>query len=62
MLEEVTLWSSKLKSGLDIAHNFHYENEAKLPKNINKILFVGMGGSGIAGRIVKTFLDKKSKD
>jgi len=61
MLEEVTLWSKKLKSGLDIAHNFHYENEAKLPKNFNKIVFVGMGGSGIAGRIVKTFLDKKSK-
>jgi glucose/mannose-6-phosphate isomerase len=61
MLEEVTLWPKKLKDGLDSAHNFHYKFSAQLPKEINKILFVGMGGSGIAGRIVKTFLDKKSK-
>ncbi|MBU1007753.1 SIS domain-containing protein [Candidatus Dependentiae bacterium] len=61
MLEEVTLWPKKLKDGLDIAHNFHYQHGAQLPRNINKIIFVGMGGSGIAGRIVKTFLDKKSK-
>lgn len=61
MLEEVTLWSKKLKDGLDLAHNFHYAHSAQLPTNIKKIVFVGMGGSGIAGRIVKTFLDKKSK-
>lgn len=60
MLEEVTMWPKKLKDGLDIAHNFHFSNSARLPKNIKKILFVGMGGSGIAGRVVKTFLDKKS--
>lgn len=59
MLEEVTLWSKKLKDGLDIVHNFHFQHSARLPKNIKKIVFVGMGGSGIAGRIVKTFLDKK---
>jgi len=61
MLEEVTLWPKKLKDGLDIAHNFHFKNSAILPKNFKKIIFVGMGGSGIAGRVVKTFLDKKSK-
>lgn len=60
MLEEVTLWPKKLKDGLDLAHNFHFKFSAQLPKEITKILFVGMGGSGIAGRIVKTFLDKKS--
>jgi glucose/mannose-6-phosphate isomerase len=60
MLEEVTLWSKKLKDGLDIAHNFHFKNSARLPNNIKKIIFVGMGGSGIVGRVVKTFLDKKS--
>jgi len=61
MLDEITLWPKKLKDGLDIAHNFHYEHKAQLPKNIKKILFVGMGASGISGRIIKTFLDKKSK-
>ena len=61
MLEEVTLWSKKLKDGLDIAHNFHYKHGGQLPKNIKKIAFVGMGASGIAGRIIKTLLDKKSK-
>ncbi|MBD3272763.1 SIS domain-containing protein [Candidatus Dependentiae bacterium] len=61
MFEEIQSWSKKLKDGLDIAHNFHFQNSAKLPTNIKKIAFFGMGGSGIAGRIVKTFLDKKSK-
>ncbi|MFH1461992.1 MAG: SIS domain-containing protein [bacterium] len=61
MLTELKSWSKKLKDGLDLAHNFHFENAAKLPNNIKKIAFFGMGGSGIAGRIVKTFLDKKCK-
>lgn len=61
MLDEITLWPKKLKDGCDIAHNFHYEHKSQLPKNIKKILFVGMGASGIAGRIIKTFLDKRSK-
>ena len=60
MLNEITLWPQKLKDGLDLAHNFYFQNSVKLPKNIKKIAFFGMGGSGIAGRIVKTFLDKKS--
>lgn len=60
MLEEIKLWPQKLDDGLDIAHNFYYQHSAQLPKNVKKIVFVGMGGSGIAGRIVKTFLDKKS--
>jgi glucose/mannose-6-phosphate isomerase len=61
MINELKSWSKKLKDGLDLAHNFHFQNAAKLPSNINKIAFFGMGGSGIAGRITKTFLDKKSK-
>lgn len=61
MINELKSWSKKLKDGLDLAHNFYFENSTKLPNNINKIAFFGMGGSGISGRIVKTFLDKKSK-
>jgi len=60
MLEEVTLWSKKIKDGMQIGYDFHFENSAKLPKNIKKIVFVGMGGSGISGRIIQTFLDRKS--
>ncbi len=59
MLKELALWPQKLKDGLQIAHDFHFEHSAQLPKNIKKIAFFGMGGSGITGRIVKTFLDKK---
>jgi len=61
MIEELKLWSKKLKDGSQLAHDFHFQNSGKLPKNIKKIFFFGMGGSGIAGRIVKTFLDKKSE-
>lgn len=59
MLTEQTLWSKKLKDGLQLAHSFYEDYGAGLPKQIKKIAFVGMGGSGIAGRIMKTFLDRR---
>lgn len=61
MRSEFNLWQKKLKDGLDIAHNFHFDYAKRLPKNINKIIFFGIGGSGVVGRVVKTFFDKKSK-
>ncbi|MCK4265447.1 SIS domain-containing protein [Candidatus Babeliales bacterium] len=61
MIENIKAWPQKLKDGLDIAHNFHFEHSGALPTNINKIAFFGMGGSGIAGRMVKAFLEKESK-
>ncbi|MCK4651191.1 SIS domain-containing protein [Candidatus Babeliales bacterium] len=61
MLQDLILWPKKLKDGFDLAHNFYFQHSSKLPKTVNKIAFFGKGGSGIAGRIVKTFLDKKSK-
>ena len=60
MLNELKLWPKKIKDGLDLAHNFHFEYSSRIPKNIKKIVFFGMGGSGIAGRIVKTFLDRET--
>lgn len=60
MINELKLWPKKIKDGSELAHNFHFENSAKLPKHVTKIMFFGMGGSGISGRIVKTFLDKKT--
>jgi glucose/mannose-6-phosphate isomerase len=59
--QELSLWPKKLQDGIDIAKDFHRENSSKFSKKINKIAFIGMGGSGIAGRIVKTFLDKTSE-
>lgn len=59
MLKELALWPQKLKEGLLLADSFIAQYENRIPKNIKKIAFVGMGGSGIAGRIVKTFLNRK---
>lgn len=59
MNKELISWPHKLKAGLDIAQNFYHSNQAILPKNVKKIVFVGMGGSGVAGRIMKTFLDRR---
>jgi glucose/mannose-6-phosphate isomerase len=61
MLRELKLWPQKIREGLDIAHNFHFEHSKSLPKNVKKIVFFGMGGSGISGRIIKTFFDQKKK-
>jgi glucose/mannose-6-phosphate isomerase len=60
MLKELSLWSSKIKDGMQLAQSFYQDYGASLPKNVKKIAFVGMGGSGVAGRIFKTFLDRKS--
>lgn len=59
MLKELKMWPKKIKDGLSLAYDFHHKNKSKLPKKIKNIAFFGMGGSGIAGRIIKTFLDKK---
>jgi len=61
VLKDLNMWSTKLKDGLQLAHDFIYKNKSKIPTQIKKIIFVGMGGSGISGRIIKTFLDKESK-
>ncbi len=59
MLNEFGLWTQKLKDGVQLAKDFMNRYETRMPKHIKNIVFVGMGGSGIAGRIVKTFLDRK---
>jgi glucose/mannose-6-phosphate isomerase len=59
MLKELSLWAHKLKEGIQLADGFYQTHGAVLPKNIKKIVFVGMGGSGVAGRIMKTFLDRR---
>lgn len=59
MLKEFGLWPQKLREGAQLAKDFVDRYEARMPKHIKNIVFVGMGGSGIAGRIIKTFLDRK---
>ena len=60
MFEELNRWPQKLEDGRELARDFYTREKGKLPTNIKSIGFVGMGGSGIAGRIVKTFLDRRS--
>ena len=59
MLKDFSLWTQKLKDGFSLADDFFKNYGDRVLKNPRKIAFVGMGGSGIAGRIVKTFLDRK---
>jgi len=59
MLKDFSLWSQKLKDGFQLAQDFYKNNSGRILKAQKKIAFVGMGGSGIAGRIIKTFLDRK---
>lgn len=59
MIKEFLLWSQKLKNGYQLAQDFYASHSGRLLKSPKKIAFVGMGGSGIAGRIIKTFLDNK---
>jgi glucose/mannose-6-phosphate isomerase len=60
MLKELNLWSVKVRDGVSLAKDFYTDFGSRLPKHPKKVLFVGMGGSGIAGRIMKGFFDKKT--
>lgn len=60
MLKEATLWEQKLREGMELAETLYASNNHHLPRHIKKIAFVGMGGSGIAGRITKMFLDRST--
>lgn len=59
MLNEFALWEKKIHDGVELAENFHTDYGALFAKKFRKILFVGMGGSGIAGRIFKMLLESK---
>lgn len=60
MQKDLLQWPEKLSTGLELAQDFWKQFGPRFSKPIKKIAFVGMGGSGIAGRIIKTLLDKKS--
>ena len=61
MLNESMKWSEKLLEGYDLGQDFCRLNKLSLPSKIKRIVFVGMGASGISGKIFQTFFEKKSK-
>ncbi len=61
ILEDIKKWPLKLEQGAKLATEFYTQYKDQLPQRVTKIAFLGMGGSGVTGRILKTFLDQKSK-
>lgn len=59
MLQEIGLWTQKLQQGYSVAKEFCKQQKTFLAQDIKKIAFVGMGGSGIAGRIIQTLLSRQ---
>lgn len=58
MKQELLDWSNKVHLGYQLTkENPHIQNFS-FPKPIEHILFIGMGGSGIAGTILKSLLAK----
>jgi glucose/mannose-6-phosphate isomerase len=59
MHSELISWPNKLSQGKQVAITCinHYPS---LLKSQKRFIFAGMGGSGIAGRILQTFLSKES--
>lgn len=57
MLQELLSWPEKLSIGAKLAQELTYPSS---PGTLKNIAFIGMGGSGIAGRLLKTMLDKNS--
>ncbi len=58
MLQELLRWPQKLEQGVALAQEALKTHSDLLLAPYEKIAFVGMGGSGIAGRIFKTLLDR----
>jgi glucose/mannose-6-phosphate isomerase len=57
LFENLSSWPHRLKKGAEVAEQYYQKIKGKLPKQIKNIVFSGMGGSGIASRIIQTFLD-----
>lgn len=59
VLHDLQTWQSKLKIGSALAQEFYKQNEALLTKQYASLAFLGMGGSGIAGKIIKSLFAHK---
>ncbi|MFH0898790.1 MAG: SIS domain-containing protein [bacterium] len=60
MPKDIQAWPERLEIGAALATDFYNHHKTMLPKSIKHVVFCGMGGSGIVGRIMKVFLDKKT--
>ncbi len=60
MRKDLLTWPEKIREGMQLAQDFLSHNGLRVSKAFKKIAFVGMGGSGVSGRLIKTLLDKKS--
>lgn len=60
IFQNLPLWPERLTHGAEIADLYYQQMKETLPKEIKHLVFVGMGGSGIAGRIIQTFLEQHS--
>ena len=54
ILQDLQKWQNKLEAGIELAQRFYTDYRNKLPETCRKIAFFGMGGSGIAGRMIKS--------
>ena len=58
-LNDIATWPTRLTAGADLAKELL--RTTKLPASIQKIAFVGMGGSGIAGRIIQELVSSSCR-
>lgn len=60
MLEELRSWPEKMRTGAQLGDDFYASYNHYFSMPIKNIIFVGMGGSGIAGRLVSNIITKKT--
>ena len=62
MLHELIDWSEKIKRGRETTKEqlSHQKTHPFITEKYKSLLFIGMGGSGIAGSLFKSILQKKS--
>lgn len=57
-IHDLLTWAQKLEQGKQLAIRFYERYQHCIPHDITHYAFFGMGGSGIAGRIMKLLLDQ----
>lgn len=60
MFQDLSRWQEKLTVGAHHGIAFYEQHKDMLPSNPTQVVFAGMGGSGIAGKLLKTLLDKQT--
>ncbi|MCK4499223.1 SIS domain-containing protein [Candidatus Babeliales bacterium] len=58
-MSQYSLWPKKFKDGVKLVHEYIDGNNSFARANPRRLVILGMGGSGIAGRIVASFAVKR---